>query len=280
MTLATLVGVELRKTRAQKSQLLALFLPAIAAFLTGGGMRLLEGLQRVRKGTASDANGYTCLATAAGLGLFLGLLFLSVSAALSISGEVASGTMKTLATRPFRREGIVSGKALALLLQVAVVVALVAGAAWLSGRVFYGYADITDRQFKTYVFHDRARMDAEALKAFALAILPMGATVLFALLLSTLAPGPGAAVGLALGALFVFELVKGLARSAQQWLFAAYAPAVSDASYFHELKGFAQGLSDAGWSDRVLVLSLAVPAASLVLFWFAAALAFRRRKLL
>jgi ABC-2 type transport system permease protein len=276
----TLVGVEIRKARAQKMTFVALLLPALYAFLAGGGMRLLEGAQRVRGRPAAPGNGHLCLATAATQALFFGLLFLIQIAALSIAGEVSSGTMKTLVTRPFRRERIVAAKGLSLLGLLLALVLLVGGAAWLSGRVFYGYAEITDRVFKDYVIHSKGRMDAEALRAFLLALLPMASTALFALLISAVAPGPGAAVGRAFGGFLALLLAKGFSRTLQLYLFSAYAPTLLDTSYFRELKGFAEGLSDAGWPDRTTILAVAVPLGSLAVFWSAAALVFRRKKIL
>jgi len=280
----TILRFEAAKAARSRAAWVALLAPiALAACIAAWDQ--VDRRARLASGESREVitSAYASLAVGASRGLSLGAVFLLFFSSLIVSNEGAWGTLKTIALRPHSRAAWLAGK-FALPAAMAVAMTLgVAAAAAIAAALAGDYTDIIEYgalASEGYPFEKAEVVRREAWAALGLAIPAMLALAAFGFMFSTMTDHTGAAAGSAFAAFVALETVKGAVGSRSAFMFNRFAPSLDDGSYFHVLRGFAEGMSDAGvaWRDDELTrCALATPAVSAAAFLLVAAIVFGRR---
>jgi len=123
-----------------------------------------------------------------------------------LSEETGTGTIRFALAVPVKRWEFFTAKAITGLLYAAVlsVVALLCSLAWATGLPF---ADVSDA---FGVVYQRKEAAETLLAAFAFSWIPLGALVMYGLLISALVRNPGTAVATGIGVLYLIDFTKHL----------------------------------------------------------------------
>ena len=249
-----------RRSRAVKA---ALLLPmALAAGRVGLGklhslaLQVGEAARGSGGAAAVDVNAYGPLVDGVGAGLMLGLLLLLVLASTSVSLDRDLGTIRLPLTRRVSRSALVLAKFTALVLVGLALLAGVVFASWAASAALY---DFTPAMEDGYVIFPASEIRREIALGLGMAALCLPATAALGLLVSAAARSATASVAVALPLVLAFDVLKGLLGGVSSWVFLSFQPTLIDRSYLAEAGKIARGFSDAGFSDRLLRLNLAVP---------------------
>jgi ABC-type transport system involved in multi-copper enzyme maturation permease subunit len=180
-------------------------LPYFGLFM-GGLICVLTYVVTDEIGTSNTANawGYVVLSMQL-VFADIGLIFVLVFAAMLMSDETRSGTIRAALAAPLHRWEFYLAKAVTgLLYMIALsLVCLVLSA--LLARGHYGFGPIADSLGEIY---PRKMVFIHLLFAWVLSWIPLGALVLYGLLLSTIIRSSGAAVAVSIGTLYVIDFTK------------------------------------------------------------------------
>jgi ABC-type transport system involved in multi-copper enzyme maturation permease subunit len=215
-----------------------------------------EASRGAARAPANDVSGYGPFTDGLAAGLMIGLLLLLVLAAASIALDRDLGVIRIPLTRRVSRSALVLAKFASLVLLGCVLVGAVMLAAWGAASLFYDFTPIAE---DGYVIFPAAEIRGEIALGLGLAALCIPAAVALGLLISASARSATEAVSIALPLVLAFDVLKGLLGKAGPWIFLSFEPTLLDRSYLNEASKLARGFSDAGFSDRLLHLNLAVP---------------------
>lgn len=271
---AHVLRFELGKALRTRLTWVTVLLPAaltVVSVWIGEWIRGFEALSRETEGISSAYVGFS---RGASNGFILGAILLLFYSSMLIANEGNLRTFKTILLRPHTRLEWVGAKFVLLLLLGAALLASVVGSGLLSAWILADFADIAE---EGYVIYQASFMADESVRAVLLVVPPLVAVCAFGLMVSTLTDHTGIAASACIGAYVFLEALKSSVSDARLYLFNSFMPSLLDTSYFHELRGFADGLSDAGVQAGWVTFNLATPLVSALLFLCVAALVFGRR---
>ncbi|MBI4587042.1 MAG: ABC transporter permease subunit [Planctomycetes bacterium] len=276
-----LLANELLKLLRQWWAWIILGLPLLVAAGVPAGLRLDQELKRLApRARDLEVGGYQCLAEALHHGLYLGSFIFLIYAAQVFSGERWSGQLRDLLAGPVRRGEVVLAKWLSLLAVLACFYFLVIAGAAVSTVFFFDLGDVRE---EGAVLVESAELFADTIRALYLFLPPAVALFSMGLLISALTSNPGISAALAIVAMGVFELAKGIFSAGprfRRYLFNDWLPSpFAGDAYLSGLRQFAAGFSDALWrpGDPEFPLNLWVPLVYSAVF-LALALFFLSRK--
>jgi ABC-type transport system involved in multi-copper enzyme maturation permease subunit len=273
-----LFGFELAKAVRTRLTWVALLLPSVLAVAS---VWLSELARRAQAMATPDVAGiesaYQSFSRGASNGFILGGILLLFYASMLLAGEGNLRTWKTIMLRAHTRVEWIAGKLLLLLLLSVGLLVLVTGSALAAAALVAPYGDISE---EGYVIYESAFMAQSTLTAVALVVPPLVALAAFGLMVSTLTDHTGIAASGCIGSYVFLEAMKSSIGGGRVYLFNTFMPSLLDTSYFQALRGFADGMSDAGWSPELFVFNIATPLVSAVVFTAVAAVTFGRRDFL
>ncbi len=274
----TVLRFELGKALRARFTWMVIFLSAAASVLT---VMLDQATRTVRaaidNGSEIVPSAYLGFAKGMTAGLVLGGVLLLLYASMIMANEGHWRTFKTIIPRPHHRWEWVAGKYALLLLLALVMITAVGCASFAAGAYFGDYGAIAEEGYEIY---DAAFMRRSSWLAVELALLPLAALCAFGLMFSVMTDHSGIAASASLGAFIILETAKGSMPEGKYYLFNTFMPSLVDTSYFQALRGFADGLSDAGWEDGVMWYNMVSPLAAAVICFTVAVALFRRRDFL
>jgi len=268
------LGFELGKAFASRLTWVTLLLPATLTVFSvwiGESIRAAEQLSSDVEGIASAYVGFS---RGASNGFVLGAILLLFYSSMLIANEGNLRTFKTILLRAHTRLEWVGAKFTLLLLLSLALLASVVVSGLVSAWVVADFADIAE---EGYVIYQAGFMADESVRAVLLVVPPLVALCAFGLMVSTLTDHTGIATSACIGAYVFLEALKSSVSGARLYLFNSFMPSLLDTSYFKELRGFADGLSDAGVGAGWVAFNLATPLCSAVVFLVVAAIVFSRR---
>lgn len=154
------------------------------------------------------------------------------------------------------RASLVLGKALALATFVLVSWLLVFGSAYLLAYSTRGLAGL---EIEGVEVVGAAELWADVLDGALAVIPPLFVAAWFALVISSIADGSGFAMATSLVPFVTFDVLKSAAPDATRFVFATYAPLLSEGSTLSRLTGLARGYANVDWAPDELMLSAVVP---------------------
>ena len=265
---------EMAKALRTRLTWVTLGLPALLAMFSVWISELVQRATEIAGGVEGISSAYLSFSRGASNGFILGGILLLFYSSMLIANEGHLRTFKTIMLRAHGRLEWVFGKfALLLVLALGVLVA-VSGSALLAGALVADYGDIAE---EGYVIYHAAFMQQSSLQAVALVVPPLIALAAFGLMVSTFTDHTGFATSGCIGAYIFLEASKTSLAGSRNYLFNTFMPSLLDTSYFHALRGFADGMSDTGWDSAQFVFNLATPLASALVFVAIAAVVFSRR---
>lgn len=241
---------EVRRWTARPSAALLPALPALLAVLAvrARASEVDADRARVAAGNLASATGATAFEAVA-VGLRVGLPALAVVlcgvAALSVSGELAGGTLRNVVLRPVGRARVVLGKALALAAATALGAALLVGTTCLAAAQWFDFADLNELLITGDLF---PLQPADAVwpdlhRALWTPLAGLGAYAAIGLLVGTVCRSGAAAVGTAVAACGALALAPAFLPEAS--LPSAYLPMLRDVSQVQRLLDTARNVSNA-----------------------------------
>ncbi len=260
---------------------LALALPPLAAALRVFLGRAFEGAAQARAfvetgeaPAAASTNAFPPFVRGLSVGLGAAAFLLLAYGALAIAGERDAGTMRAALVRPVSRGAWVLGKVCVGLCLVLAAMPAIVLASGLAAALLYDFGPVVEQGYEIATSDAVRREVSRGLSAGTLAVIAVFA---FGVLVSSLARSPGPAVAAAMLGYLVFDAMKGLLGDASEYVFATFVPSLVDHSYLGEVAKFAEGYSDAGFTDAGWVRNLVVPPVEGTLFVALAVLVARRR---
>lgn len=182
-------------------------LPYFGLFVLGlvSGIIYLAGGQLSAAAT-SNAWGYVGFSMQL-ISTDIGPIFIVVFAAMLLSEETGTGTIRAALAAPVHRCELYLAKALTGLLYMLLLsmAALLCSAGF--ALIHYQFGNVSDA---FGVVYSRTRILQELLLSYALSWVPLAALVMYGLLVSTLIRSPGAAVAVGISTLFVIDFTKHL----------------------------------------------------------------------
>lgn len=277
-SLFAVVRFEAGKAIRARITWVTLLLPSVVAALSVWADSVTR---RVQSAIGDDAqlvpSAYLSFTKGAGSGLVLGGIMLLLYSSMIMANEGHWRTFKVIMLRPHRRWIWIVGKYKVLCWIGFSMAALVALTAFGAGAIVGDYTDIAE---EGYVIFEARFLATETLKAFALVAPPLLALAAFGLMFSTFTDHTGIAASATLGAYIVLETAKEGMRDSRNYLFNTFMPSLLDTSYFKEVKGFADGMSDSGWDAAVFKYNIATPLVAALIFFLIASIVFQRRNFL
>jgi ABC-type transport system involved in multi-copper enzyme maturation permease subunit len=170
----------------------------------------------IRHDDASDF-AFIGQAVPAALNLAGFLLTLIYSAAL-VSGEVASGTIRTVLVRPIQRHELLVAKLLNGMAYTALLAAASIVTAWICGAAF---GELSGVSFGDELMYTTTEIYGAIALAALLNLMPHFAAVAYAVFVSTATSRPAASIGIAVGAWLLVDYVKHSA-GASAFVFTSY----------------------------------------------------------
>lgn len=138
----------------------------------------------------------------------IGPIFIMVFSAMLLAEETGTGTIRAALATPVHRWEFYLAKAVTGLLYMMILTAAALAFSMVLARIHYHFGPVGD---SFGVVYDGHRAMHELLVAFALSWIPLGALVVYGLLISTLVRSPGAAVAVGISTLFIIDFTKHLA---------------------------------------------------------------------
>jgi ABC-type transport system involved in multi-copper enzyme maturation permease subunit len=285
----TALRTELYKARHSPGSRLVLLATALIGAARVGGGFLADRFAQARRMTSSLAAGSTVQVSATdkanayapfidGLttSLTVGVLLVLAFAAATIASERDHGTIRLPLTRSVSRTGLLTAKAMSILLwALALALAAYLGA-FVMAALLYRFGPIVDSNYEIFSARE---INVELAKASLALLPPLFATAAFGVLISCVARTSGEAIGIALVSYVMFDLFKGLVGDGNRFVFATFNPAIVDRSYLHEVGQLARGFSTAGFAEPMLALNVVVPLVEGLVFLVLAGAIFARRRL-
>lgn len=266
---------ELRKAAHSRLTWVSLVLPAVLAVVSVWISELVRRAEQMVGGDVERiSSAFTSFSRGASNGFILGAILLLFYGSMLIANEGSLKTFKTIMLRAHSRSEWVFGKFSVLLLLAAGLVVSVVVSSLIAGAVVSDYVDIAE---EGYVIYEAAFMRASSLRAVLLVLPPLVALASFALMVSTMTDHTGIAAAGCIGSYIFLEAMKSSVSGSRYYLFNTFMPSLLDTSYFGALRGFAEGLSDAGWEESVFLFNVATPLVSALAFLIVAVVVFRRR---
>jgi ABC-2 type transport system permease protein len=230
----TLLWIELDKLFCRGRSYIAFIAIAIIIGIIEGGLRLegrqvldfmIQNLQEVFILQGNLLNGYlVTYLVLNSLWLHMPILIALVTGDL-VAGEVQSGTLRLLLTRPVGRLRLLTAKYVAALVYTALVVGFLALTSWGMGRWVFGTGDLIVF-YQTINIVPEAELPWRFAAAFAYGGLGMGVVASLAFFWSTLANhamGPIiTTVAILIGCTIISTLEVGMFRTIQPLLFTTY----------------------------------------------------------
>lgn len=137
----------------------------------------------------------------------IGPICIIVFAAMLVSEETGSGTIRATLAAPVYRWELYLAKAVTGLVYMLVISAAALLFSAAMAKVHYHFGAVGDSYG---VIYSRDQALKELLVGFGLSWIPLGALVMYGLLISTVIRSPGAAVAVGIGSLFLIEFTKHL----------------------------------------------------------------------
>lgn len=137
----------------------------------------------------------------------IGLIFVIIFSALLMSEETRSGTIRALLASPHPRWRFYYAKTLTGLLYMVVLSVLTLVLSIGLAKLEFGFGAVADDFGEVY---SRTQVLGNFLFATVLSWIPLAAMVCYGLLISTLVRSPGAAVGAAIGTVYIIDFTKHL----------------------------------------------------------------------
>jgi len=278
LRLLRVLRFELEKALRSRLSWVLLGLPALLTVISVWISEIVRRTEQLGQGQLEGiTSAYAPFSRGASNGFVLGGILLLFHASMLMANEGSLRTFKTTLLRPHTRLEMLGAKLgllllLALALLLVVVSSGLAAAAWASD-----YAAIAE---EGYTIYDAQVMLRETVRAIVLVLPALAALAAFGLMVSTLSDHPGIAASGCIGAYIFLEALKGSLSDARLYLFNSFMPSLVDTSYFAVLRGFADGLSDAGWDETWIVYNVATPLVSALIFTAVGAWSFTRRDVL
>jgi len=266
---------ELAKATRARLTWVTLLLPVV---LAATSVWLSELARRAQALASPDVAGiesaYQGFSRGASNGFILGGILLLFYSSMILASEGNLRTWKTIMLRAHTRIAWIAGKLGLLLLLSLGLLVLVTGSAFLAAAAIAPYGSIAE---EGYVIYESAFMAQSSLLAIALVVPPLVALAAFGLMVSTLTDHTGIAASGCIGSYVFLEALKSSVGGGRVYLFNTFMPSLLDTSYFQALRGFAEGMSDAGWPPDLFVFNVATPLLSALVFTSVAAVIFGRR---
>lgn len=258
--------VALRSTSAR----LVVILPALLAMAQLLLVRIRSGGEQARDNllgsggldfAADNAWGYYVDSLLSGLTLLA--LALAAYTAWSFASDRDSGVLRHLLIRRSSRRAVVLAKLLAahlvaLCALLGLMLAATALAAWL-----WEFGPVVEDGFELIGAEE---IREEFRLGLVLALLPLPATIAFALLVAVATSSATQAVTAALGLSLAMDIFKGALGNAANWLHVSYQPSLIDQSYLSDVSRLVRGYSDVMLDPDVLQLNQWVPLPWLFVF--------------
>jgi ABC-type transport system involved in multi-copper enzyme maturation permease subunit len=271
----TLFRFELAKAVRARLTWVTLLLPVV---LSAVSVWLSELARRAQALATPDVVGiesaYQGFSRGASNGFILGGILLLFYSSMLLASEGNLRTWKTIMLRAHTRLEWVAGKFALMLLMSVGLLLLVTASSFLAAALVAPYGAIAE---EGYVIYEAAFMAESSLLAVALVVPPLVALSAFGLMVSTLTDHTGIAASGCIGSYVFLEALKTSVGGGRIYLFNTFMPSLLDTSYFQALRGFAEGMSDAGWAPDLVVFNIATPLVSALVFTGVAAVVFGRR---
>ncbi len=171
----------------------------------------------------------------------LGPIFIVVFAAMLLAEETGTGTIRAALAAPVQRWELYLAKALTGLLYMMVLSAAALLFSAALAKIHYHFGPVGDSLGLVY---SRTQALQQLAAGYALSWIPLGALVMYGLLISTLVRSPGAAVAVGISTLFLVDFTKHLV-GLDPYIFTRYI----NYSWLN-LQQIAQGM-DAPWRPEV-----------------------------
>lgn len=137
----------------------------------------------------------------------IGPIFIVVFSALLVAEETGAGTIRAALAAPVHRWELYLAKALTGLFYMMVLSAAALLYSAALAKIHYDFGPVGDTLGVVYSRNQALQQLAEG---YALSWIPLGALVMYGLLISTLVRSPGAAVAVGISMLFIIEFTKHL----------------------------------------------------------------------
>ncbi|MFG0319097.1 MAG: hypothetical protein ACF8XB_17625 [Planctomycetota bacterium JB042] len=274
------VRAELYRMARLRGTLALLPLPALAGVLWVVGARVADRLGEARRlaaggdpVAAAPESGFGPLADGLRTGSAVLTLILLLLGALSLVREREQGTL-SLAHLAAGRAPFVAARAVALLVFAVVAFLALGGACALVAAKLHGLRDVVEEGF---VMAEASTLWMEVLRGAGATLPALVAAAWFGLAVSAAVNGPGAAVGLTLAPVLLFDALKGLFPDVAARVFVGWLPLLSGDAPIAHLTDIARGYSDVEWGENELLHAGLVPGAWAIALLLVAAIVTRRR---
>ena len=137
----------------------------------------------------------------------LGPIFIIVFAAMLVAEETGAGTIRSALAAPVQRWELYVAKGVTGLLYMMVLSAAALLFSVALASIHYRFGAVGD---SFGVVYSRNKAMEELVVGYALSWIPLGALVMYALLISTLVRSPGAAVAVGISTMFLIDFTKNL----------------------------------------------------------------------
>jgi ABC-2 type transport system permease protein len=223
-----------------------------------------------------ETRGFALLAVGWKWGCRAVALVVLIAGGLLISTEFAQGTLKLALSRPVRRCEVFLAKWIVLTAFAVVLTVAVLGGTWAYVGVITGFSEIRDPKYPEFIHFSMAAMSDAAWHAALQTILPILCLGAMGLLVSSLSPGSGTSVAVAILFHLLLDVMNEyLPIEAASWLFSHYLRMPTDILWemSQAFSTRVSQLTSVGLAFKVYL----VPAVSLILFIALAGIVFWRR---
>ncbi len=274
------IRAELYRMARLRATLALLPLPALAGVLWIVGARVADRLAEARRlaaggdpAAAAPESGFGPLADGLRTGSAVLTLILLLLGALSLVREREQGTL-ALAHLAAGRARFVAARAVALLVFAVVAFLALGGACALVAAKMHGLRDVVEEGF---VMAEASTLWMEVGRGAGATVPALVAAAWFGLAVSAAVNGPGAAVGLTLAPVLLFDALKGLFPDVAARVFVGWLPLLSGDAPIAHLTDIARGYSDVEWGEHELLHAGLVPGTWAIALLVLAATVTRRR---
>jgi len=164
--------------------------------------------------------------------------------AMTLSSEMAHGTLKTLLVKPFKRRDLIIGKALTILVICGLVIVGVAIISIVLGSIFYDFTALSEDE---YVIHSLGALWGNLILGFLVTILPVFSLCLLGVFCSVMTESSGVSVSIGVGCYLLLELL-GQLKEIKPFLLGSFVP-----YSLNNVESMARGLPNV-WSPGIFWL--------------------------
>lgn len=208
----TITGIEAEKIIRKKSSAIMIVLLMIVQII------LAVSSYKFRTKELDLGTGFQVAAFSIQYTLQLFALIVLAFSSMALSGEISSGTAKTILARNIRRRDFIIGKALALFIISLVVLAVIYLTGLVTGYFGGGLIALKDGG---YTLTSVGRLTGSCFTSMLLFIPPLAALISFGILISTLIRGAGGAVSTGIILFIVLQMLSQVDKI-NTWLFSTY----------------------------------------------------------